>query len=84
MQEKQSIWPLKAIGLSKDLHDQLRLSEKNWHQLKSNKERRAAELLSGALTQLLQGGEYSDIQAMVTQGMLWLNQEIRDPGCPRH
>ena len=79
---KTNDWPIKAINLSKELHSQLSITDKDWHALKGVSERRAAELLAGALTQLLQGGKPSEVSAMVEQVILWLNQEIKDPGCP--
>ena len=56
---------------------------KNWHKYKANADRRAAELLAGALVQLLQDGKPSDIEALTSQGLLWLKREIKDQGCPR-
>ncbi len=82
MTKRKDYWPTEAISLSKELHSQLSINDKDWHALKGISNRRAAELLSGALTQLLQGGSISEVSAMVEQGILWLNQEISDPGCP--
>ena len=84
MKKKDSTWPKATSQLAKELHLQLRLDEKNWHKYKSNADRRAAELLAGALVQLLQNGKPSDIEALTTQGLLWLKREIKDPGCPHH
>lgn len=77
-------WPDEAPPLAQELHGQLRLDDRDWHRLKSNADRRAAELLSGALVQLLQGGERADVEALINQGLLWLRRELKDPGCPQH
>ncbi len=84
MTAKTSTWPVNSRRLAKELHAELSLSEQNWHQLKGNSERRAAELISGALTQLLEGGKHSDIEAMTCQAIKWLKKELKDPGCPKH
>ncbi len=77
-------WPTKAVDLSLEIHAKLSLNDKNWHQLKSNHERRAAELIASALVQLIRGGKSSDIEALLEQSILWLKREIKDPGCPNH
>ncbi|MEB3158070.1 MAG: DUF6439 family protein [Synechococcus sp.] len=75
-------WPQEAPPLAKALHENLRLTDKNWHQLKTNSDRRAAELLAAALLQLLQGGSNEDVCALTEQGLRWLKRELKDPGCP--
>lgn len=75
-------WPEPSPELARQLHEQLRLNDRNWHQLKSDHERRAAELLAGALVQLIQGGSHADVEALASQGLRWLRREIKDPGCP--
>ena len=75
-------WPDLAKQLATELHAELSLNNKNWHQLKSVSDRRAAELIAASLVQLIGGGETSDVQALLDQGMLWLKGEIKDPGCP--
>ncbi len=82
MKEKKSAWPPKAKQLSTELHAQLSLNHKNWHALKNDSDRRAAELWSGALVHLLNEGKSSDIEDLIQQGLRWLNREISDPGCP--
>ena len=75
-------WPLQAKGLAVALHEKLSINHQNWHKLKGNHERRAAELFSGALVQLLSEGDTADVEALITQGSLWLKKELQDPGCP--
>ena len=82
MQKEEAKWPEESKKLASELHSQLRLGHENWHHLKSNPDRRAAELVAGGLVQLLSEGKPSDIQAMLEQGIRWLNREIKDPGCP--
>ncbi len=77
-------WSPKTVQLAVDLHAQLIISHENWHKFKGNSHKRTAELLSSALVQLLSGGECSDISALINQSLLWINNEIKDPGCPDH
>ena len=53
-------WTAKTQGLVKDLHAELLLSNMNWHKHKTNKSRRAAELLISALSQIVHDGKDSD------------------------
>ncbi len=84
MENKKSIWPIKAKGLASELHSQLSLTNKNWHQLKGNSDRRAAELITGALVQLISEGKPSDVEELLEQAVRWVRREIKDPGCPNH
>lgn len=82
MPARPAVWPPEAAAIAQDLHNSLRLTDRNWHQLKSDADRRAAELLAGALVQLLQGGTNADACALTEQGLRWLKRELKDPGCP--
>ena len=82
MPSRQDAWPPQAAPLAQELHEQLRLTDRNWHQLKGDSDRRAAELLAGALVQLLNGGTNADACALTSQGLRWLKRELKDPGCP--
>jgi len=75
-------WPENSKELALELHSLLSIRDQNWHQLKNNHERRAAELISGAIIQLLSNGCPNDIEALLEQGILWIKKEINDPGCP--
>ena len=77
-------WPLKAKEAAIELHSQLKLDNNNWHQLKGDSERRAAELLSGAMIQLISGGNQSEVIELLNQSLKWVKKEIKDPGCPKH
>ncbi len=77
-------WPSNAKETAIELHSQLKLDDTNWHQLKSNSERRAAELLSGAIVQLLSGGKPSEIEQLINQSVKWIKREIKAPSCQEH
>jgi len=70
--------------MAADLHALLTISNKDWHQVKSQSDRRAGELLAAALVQLISGGERSDVAALTDQALGWIRGELKDPGCPHH
>jgi len=82
MPASRTSWPPEAAHQAQELHECLRLTDRNWHQLKTDADRRAAELLAAALVQLLQGGSQDDACALADQGLRWLKRELKDPGCP--
>ena len=84
MRSSKSIWPSKAQELSRELLEQVRITEKDWHQLKSDPKRRAAEQLAGAISQLLHGGEEIQVEQMTTEAIRWLKGEAITPKCPKH
>jgi hypothetical protein len=83
-------WPDQALPLAQQLHRSLSISERDWHALKSQRPRRAAELAAAALVQLLArdsptnaaGGEAR--QQTIDHALGWLKAEVSDPGCPSH
>ena len=75
-------WPEQALENSRDLHGLLRIDDRQWHQLKNNRKRRTAELLSAALVQLLGEGGNEDVEALTEQALGWIRGELKDPGCP--
>ena len=77
-------WPDSAKGKAEELHQLLRISDRDWHQLKSNRKRRGAELLAAALVQLLRQGDHTDVEQLTQQARGWIKGELKDPGCPRH
>ena len=77
-------WPEQALENSRDLHGLLRIDDRQWHQLKGNRKRRTAELLSAALVQLLGEGGNEDVEALTEQALGWIRGELKDPGCPHH
>ncbi len=83
MSDKKTKWPSDTIELALDLHEKLKLNHLNWHQHKGDSNRRAAELLSSAMIQLVNDGELSDIEALINQSIKWLKKEVKDDGCGR-
>ncbi len=83
MKKSSSKWSDKAKEAAIGLHSQLKLDDTNWHQLKDDSERRSAELLSGAMVQLLSGGNHSEITELINQSLKWLKKEIKAPSCPK-
>ena len=84
MTTTKSKWPDNSKELAIQLHSKLRLNNENWHKLKRNSDRRAAELLSSAIVQLLSEGKPSDIEALLNQSIRWIKKEIEAPSCPDH
>ncbi len=86
-------WPPEALPLAERLHRQLSIGDRDWHALKHQRSRRAAEQVAAALVQLLAAdqpaagaateGRRSAI-ALLENAQAWLRAEISDPGCPAH
>ncbi|MEX0589310.1 MAG: DUF6439 family protein [Cyanobium sp.] len=71
----------------------LTIDDRDWHALKSQRSRRAAEQLAAALVLLLSGDDPGGPQAsparleaieLVDHGLRWLKSEVSDAGCPSH
>ncbi|MFM7268918.1 MAG: DUF6439 family protein [Cyanobium sp.] len=86
-------WPAAAAEQAEALQRLLAISDRDWHALKAQPCRRAAEQLAGALVQLLQAdtpgaGLESAARAraiaLTTTALAWLEGDLRDPGCPQH
>ena len=84
MTSTDSPWPDTATAKAEELHQLLSIGDREWHQLKSNRQRRGAELLAAALVQLLRQGDNSDVENLTQQALGWIKGELKDPGCPRH
>tara|TARA_B100001996_G_C18367858_1_gene480457 strand:+ start:193 stop:450 length:258 start_codon:yes stop_codon:yes gene_type:complete len=82
--EKKSIWSDKAKSLAKELHNEIGLDNYNWHQFRGNKQRRSAELITSALSQLIQDGDELEIETLLKQAILWIKEEVKDSGCKGH
>jgi len=78
---RPSLWPEGSPEATEALARLLSIEERQWHALKGQPRRRAAELLAAALVQLVNGGEATP---MVQQALGWLQGDLRDPGCPQH
>ena len=72
------------LHLAETLQRQLAISERDWHRLKTDRHRRAAEQLSAALLLLLRSGAQADgdVVALLESAQRWIKREQRDPGCP--
>jgi len=82
--ERQSIWSKKATLLAKELHNEIGLDNYNWHQFRGNKQRRSAELITSALSQLMNDGDELEIETLLKQAILWIKEEVKDAGCKGH
>ena len=78
------IWSEKAKSLAKELHNEISLDNYNWHQFRGNKQRRSAELIISAISQLINDGEDKEIEDLLNQAILWIKEEIKDAGCKSH
>ncbi len=85
MLKNNSKWNKESKELIRKLHKELSLNHNNWHQKKGDPDIRAAELISSALVQLMNGGKTQDIDELINQASKWLKGELKDSGCPnRH
>ncbi len=82
--KKKRIWSERTILLTKNLHDELSLNNLNWHQFRGNKQRRSAELIISAISQLIHDGDEKEIEELLNQAILWVRDEIKDDGCKSH
>ena len=86
-------WPDGALEQAVALQRSLTIGDRDWHALKRQRARRAAEQISAALVQLLSSddpdasaptdGRLQAI-ALVEHSLGWLKAELSDPGCPTH
>jgi len=86
-------WPEAARPLAEELQRQLAIGDRDWHALKRQRPRRAAEQLAAALVQLLSSDDprqsaatpaREQAIALAEHALQWLRAEISDPGCPSH
>jgi hypothetical protein len=88
-------WPEQALPLAAELQRSLSINDRQWHALKGQRQRRAAEQISSALVMLIRESEPSspswsalgtgqEAIALLEHALGWLKGEIRDPGCPSH
>ncbi len=81
MKKNKSIWSEKAKSLTKQLHEEISLDNYNWHQFRGNKQRRSAELIISAISQLINDGDEIEIENLLKQAFLWIKEEVIDKGC---
>lgn len=86
-------WPAGAAAQAVALQRSLAIGDRDWHALKRQRPRRAAEQLAAALVQLLEADDPRQSQAgaarqqaiaLVEHALAWLKAELNDPGCPQH
>ena len=78
------IWSEKIKILVKELHNEISLNNYNWHKFRGNKQRRSAELIISAISQLINNGEDAEVEILLKQAILWIKEEIKDTGCKSH
>lgn len=89
---RRPFWPQGSRAGAEALQRLLSISDRDWHALKSQPRRRAAEQLASALVVLLaadgtsQDTHTSNNQALalLESAAAWLRGSQRDPGCPQH
>lgn len=86
-------WPAGAASQAVALQRLLAIGDRDWHALKRQRPRRAAEQLAAALVQLLEADDPRQSQAgpgrvqaiaLVEHALGWLKADLSDPGCPQH
>jgi hypothetical protein len=86
-------WPAEALEQAVALQRNLTIGDRDWHALKRQKPRRAAEQISAALVQLLSSDDPAAAQpsearrqaiALLEHSLAWLKGDLSDPGCPSH
>ncbi len=86
-------WPPESLDLAQRLQRSLTINDRQWHRLKGQRPRRAAEQLAAALVQLLAADDpqgstptraRQEAIALVDHALGWLRSEVSDPGCPTH
>ncbi len=84
IKKNTSKWSEKVTLLVKELHNEVTIDNYNWHQFRGNKQRRSAELIISALSQLINDGDEAEIEELLKQAILWINEDIKDTGCKSH
>ena len=82
--QNKSIWSDKAKLLAKELHNEISLDNYNWHKFRGNKQRRSAELIISAISQLINDGDELEIESLLKQAILWIKEDVKDQGCKGH
>ena len=76
------IWPENINESVKDLNELLKIDHNEWHKFKGNKNKRAAELIASALSQLIIGNNEKDSIAYLEESLKWLKGINVDTPCP--
>jgi DnaJ-domain-containing protein 1 len=92
-EDRSESWPPEALDWAERLHGQLAIGDRDWHRLKAQRPRRAAEQISAALVRLLAserpggavaGPDRQETVALLRNALDWLEGRVSDPGCPEH
>jgi hypothetical protein len=83
MSSVDQIKDLSTLELAQALAERLRITETDWHKLKSNRSARAAEQATAALVFLLKS-QPDEALARFSQTVGWLDRSISAPPCPTH
>ena len=84
IKKSNHLWSEKVKLLTKELHKEISLNNSNWHEFRGNKQRRSAELIISAISQLINDGNEAEIEDLLKQAILWIREEIKDRGCKGH
>ena len=84
LKKNKYIWPEKVQLLTNKLHNEISLNSDTWHKFRGNKQRRSAELIISAISQLINDGDEIEIENLLNQAILWIREEIKDKGCQSH
>jgi len=86
-------WPAGADDLAERLLHQLAIGDREWHAVKNQSARRAAEQIAASLVHLLSSddprrrdsgeGRQQAID-LLENALAWLKGSLSDPGCPGH
>ena len=84
MKKANTLWTEKVKSLAKELHNEISLDNYNWHKFRGNKHRRSAELITSAISQLINDGDEIEIENLLKQAILWIKEDVKDQGCKGH
>ena len=84
IKKNKLIWTEKAKSLLKELHNEIGLNNYDWHKYRGNKQRRSAELIISAASQLINDGDEEEIENLLKQAILWIREDIKDSGFKGH
>ena len=82
--KNKSVWSEKIKLLAKELHNEIRIDNYNWHKYRGNKQRRSAELITSAISQIINNGDEIEIETLLKQAILWIKEDVKDSGCKGH
>ncbi|MCS5700710.1 DUF6439 family protein [Cyanobium sp. FGCU-52] len=86
-------WPAGALEQAEALQRLLAIGDRDWHRLKCQRSRRAAEQLAAALVQLLAADQPAQVAsgpareraiALTEHALGWLRADLSAPACPDH